>query len=103
MWNQLLLSGRNESGLGFATATVYQLICICVKEFYEDDDCTSVDFSMTELLGRSRLTGLTTRGRTLTPERIVPARIKNGLELPGHLEIVPAPPERIETALRRAT
>jgi len=31
MWNQLLLSGRNVSGFGLGTATVYQVICICVK------------------------------------------------------------------------
>src|SRR5262245_10570449 len=31
MWNQLLLSGRNASGLGFGTPTVYQVIYICVK------------------------------------------------------------------------
>src|SRR5262245_42223781 len=31
MWNQLLLSGRNASGFGFGTPTVYQLIYICVK------------------------------------------------------------------------
>src|SRR4030095_3217823 len=31
MWNQLLLSGRNASGFGFGTPTVYQVIYICVK------------------------------------------------------------------------
>src|SRR6266508_1649035 len=31
MWNQLLLSGRNASGFGFGTPTLYQMICICVK------------------------------------------------------------------------
>lgn len=80
-------------------------IFVIGQEFYDDDDFPNSDFSMTELLGR---TGrpvdwlLTKRGRKLTPERVVPARIKNGLELPEHLEIVPAPLERIESALRRA-
>jgi hypothetical protein len=31
MWNQLLLSGKNASGFGFGTPTVYQVIYICVK------------------------------------------------------------------------
>src|SRR5215471_7598721 len=31
MWNQLLLSGRNASGFGFGTPTIYQIICIFVN------------------------------------------------------------------------
>jgi hypothetical protein len=78
-------------------------IFVVGQEFYEDDDFPNNDFSMTELLGA---TGapidvlLTKRGRKLIPERVIPAAIKNELELPDHLEIVPAPLDRIESALR---
>jgi hypothetical protein len=36
----------------------------------------------------------------VTPERVISAAIKNGVELPEHLSIVPAPLDRIESALR---
>lgn len=78
-------------------------IFIVGQEFYEDDDFPNSDFSMIELLGASGTpidVLLTKRGRKLMPERIIPAAIKNDLELPDHLEIVPAPLERIESALR---
>jgi hypothetical protein len=81
-------------------------IFVIGQEFYEDDDFPNSDFSMTELLGRNGQPVdwlLTKRGRKLTPERVVPASIKNALELPDHLEIVAAPLERVESALRRAT
>lgn len=77
-------------------------IFIVGQEFYEDDDFPNSDFSMIELLG-ARGTPvdvlLTKRGRKLTPERVVPAAVKNQLELPEHLQIVPARLEDIESAL----
>jgi hypothetical protein len=39
-------------------------------------------------------------GRKLTPERVIPASVTNALELPDHLEVLPAPLDRIESALR---
>ena len=79
-------------------------VFIIGQEFYEDDDFPNSDFSMTEILGGGGTPVdvlLTKRGRKLTPERVVPARLKNQLDLPEHLEVVAAPLERIETALRR--
>src|SRR5215213_3363646 len=79
-------------------------IFITGQEFYEDDDFPNTDFSMIELLGtggRAIDVLLTKSGRKLTPERVIPASVKNALELPEHLEVVPAPLDRIESALRR--
>jgi hypothetical protein len=79
-------------------------IFITGQEFYEDDDFPNSDFSMIELLGTSGTPVdvlLSKRGRKLAPERVVPASIKDGLELPEHLEIVQAPLERVESALGR--
>ncbi len=78
-------------------------IFVIGQEFYEDDDFPNSDFSMIELLGAAGTpidVLLTKRGRRLTPERVIPAAIKNRVELPEHLSIVPAPLERIESALR---
>jgi hypothetical protein len=78
-------------------------IFVIGQEFYEDEDFPNSDFSMIELLGASGKpidVLLTKRGRKLTPERVVPAAIKNGVELPEHLAIVPAPLDRIESELR---
>jgi len=78
-------------------------IFVIGQEFYEDDDFPNSDFSMIELLGASGTAIdvlLTKRGRKLTPDRVIPAAIKNGLELPEHLSIVAAPLDRIESALR---
>ena len=80
-------------------------IFVIGQEFYEDDDFPNSDFSMIELLGASGTPVdvlLTKRGRKLTAERVIPAAIKNGVELPDHLAIVPAPLDRIESALRTA-
>ena len=74
------------------------------QEFYEDDDFPNSDFSMIELLGTSGMAVdvlLLKRGRTLRAERVIPASVKDALELPQHLEVVPAPLERVESALRR--
>ena len=74
------------------------------QEFYEDDDFPNSDFSMIELLGDRGMTVdvvLAKSGRRLTPERVIPASVKDTLDLPDHLEVVPAPLERIESALRR--
>jgi len=79
-------------------------IFITGQEFYEDDDFPNTDFSMIELLGTGGTAVdvlLTKSGRKLTPERVIPASVKNALELPEHLEVVPAPLDRIESALRR--
>jgi hypothetical protein len=79
-------------------------IFVTGQEFYEDDDFPNSDFSMIELLGTSGTAVdvlLLKRGRKLTPERVIPASVKDALELPQHLEVVPAPLERVESALRR--
>jgi hypothetical protein len=79
-------------------------IFITGQEFYEDDDFPNTDFLMIELLGTGGTVVdvlLTKLGRKLTPERVIPASVKDTLELPGHLEVVPAPLDRIESALRR--
>jgi hypothetical protein len=79
-------------------------IFITGQEFYEDDDFPNSDFSMIELLGTSGKPVdvlLVKRGQKLTPERVIPAKIKDGLELPEHLEVVDAPLDRVETVLRR--
>jgi hypothetical protein len=39
------------------------------------------------------------RGRKLRPERMIAAAVKNRLELPEHLTIVPGELERIEASL----
>jgi hypothetical protein len=78
-------------------------IFVIGQEFYEDDDFPNSDFSMIELLGASGTPVdvlLTKRGRKLTPERVIPAAIKNGVELPQHLSIASSPLDRIESALR---
>ena len=78
-------------------------IFVIGQEFYEDDDFPNSDFSMVDLLGthgRSIDTMLTKRGRKLHPERVIPAQLKNRLDLPDHLEIVQAPLDRVESALR---
>jgi hypothetical protein len=78
-------------------------IFIIGREFCEDHDFPNSDFSIIELLGASGMpivVLLTKRGRKLVPERVIAAAIKKGVELPGHLSIVPVPLDRIETALR---
>jgi hypothetical protein len=78
-------------------------IFVIGQEFYEGDDFPNSDFSMIELLGASGTpidVLLTKRGRKLTPERVIPSAIKDGIEWPEHLSIVPAPLDRIESALR---
>jgi hypothetical protein len=79
-------------------------IFITGQEFYEDDDFPNSDFSMIELLGTNGTVVdvlLAKSGRKLTPERVIPAGVKNSLELPEHLEVLPVPLDRIESALRR--
>ena len=77
-------------------------VFIVGQEFYEDDDFPNSDFSMVEILGeRGRPIDvlIIKRGRKLQPERVVPAAVKNRLELPEHLTIVPGTLDRIEAAL----
>ena len=71
------------------TSTIF----ITGQEFYEDDDFPNCHFSMIEILGTNGMVVdvlLLKRGRKLTPERVIPASVKDALELPAHLEVVPA-------------
>ena len=77
-------------------------VFIVGQEFYEDDDFPNTDFSMIEILGEGGQPIdilLTKRGRKLQPERVVPAAVKNRLDLPSHLTIVPATLDNIEAWL----
>jgi hypothetical protein len=79
-------------------------IFVVGQEFYEDDDFPNSDFSMVEILGTHGKPAdvlLVKRGTKLHPERVIPAAVKNRLELPETLAVVPAPLERIEEALPR--
>jgi hypothetical protein len=63
-------------------------VFIVGQEFYEDDDFPNTDFSMVDLLGESGIpatTLLTKAGSKLQPERVVPAAVKNAVELPKNL------------------
>ena len=83
-----------------ATSSIF----VVGQEFYEDDDFPNSDFSMTEILGERGQpidVVLTKRGRKLQPERVIPASIKNTLQLPDTLAVVPAPVDRVENALPR--
>ena len=80
------------------------VVFIVGQEFYEDDDFPNSDFSMIEILGSSGTPvdiWLEKNGRKLTPERIVPAKVKWTLELPEHLAVVDVPLDRVEELLRR--
>lgn len=75
------------------------------QEFYEDDDFPNTDFSMVEILGAAG--GpidvlLKKDGRKLPPERVIAASVKNGLELPQHLDVLPVALDRLERTLRPA-
>jgi hypothetical protein len=77
-------------------------VFIVGQEFYEDDDFPNTDFSMVEILGeRGQAIDvlLIKRGRKLQVERVVPAEVKNRLELPQHLTLVPGPLDRIEESV----
>ena len=77
-------------------------VFIVGQEFYENDDFPNTDFSMVEILGeRGQPVDIViiNRGRKLQPERVVPAAVKNRLELPEHLTIVPGALENIEASL----
>ncbi|HXU87354.1 MAG TPA: hypothetical protein VFQ62_00735 [Methylomirabilota bacterium] len=79
-------------------------VFIIGQEFYEDDDFPNTDFSMVEILGeRGQAIDvlIVKRGRKLQPERLIAAAVKNRLELPEHLTIVPGALERIEASLSR--
>ena len=73
------------------------------QEFYEDDDFPNSDFSMIEILGQRGQPVdvlLTKRGRKLVPLRVIPAAMKNRLELPEHLTEVRVSLESVEAALK---
>ena len=73
------------------------------QEFYEDDDFPNTDFSMVEILGaagRPIDVLLKKDGRKLPPERVIAASVKHGLELPQHLDVLPAALDRLESTLR---
>jgi len=77
-------------------------IFIVGQEFYEDVDFPNSDFSITEILGSGGLPVdvlVAKHGRKLVPERVVPARVKKDLGLPGHLEVVETALDQIESAL----
>lgn len=77
-------------------------VFIVGQEFYEDDDFPNSDFSIIEILGsRGSPVDIWTEktGRKLTPNRVVPAKVKWTLELPEHLEVVDGPLDRIEEVL----
>jgi hypothetical protein len=82
-------------------------VFIVGQEFYEDDDFPNTDFSMVEILGeRGQAIDvlIVKRGRKLRPERTIAATVKNRIQLPEHLTIVPGELERIEASLSsRAT
>jgi hypothetical protein len=81
-------------------------VFIVGQEFYEDDNFPNTDFSIVEILGGHGQpidVLLHKRGRKLQPERIVSAAVKNRLELPEHLTIVPGSLDHIESSLPRAT
>ena len=78
------------------------VVFIVGQEFYEDDDFPNSDFSIIEILGsRGSPVDIWTEktGRKLTPNRVVPAKLKWTLELPEHLEVVDGPLDRIEEVL----
>ena len=73
------------------------------QEFYEDDDFPNSDFAVVELLGsdgRAIDSWLVKSGRKLTPLRVIPAAVKNLLEIPDHLAVIDAPLDHIDDALR---
>jgi hypothetical protein len=75
------------------------------QEFYEDDDFPNTDFSMLEILGAAGHpidVLLKKDGHKLRPERVIAASLKHGLELPQHLDVVPAPLDRVERTLPAA-
>jgi hypothetical protein len=77
-------------------------VFIVGQEFYENDEFPNTDFSMVEILGERGQpidVMIVKRGRKLQPERVVPAAVKNRLELPEHLTIVPGTLDRIEASL----
>jgi hypothetical protein len=81
-------------------------IFVIGQEFYEDDDFPNSDFGIVEILGGSGRpidVLVAKHGRKLAPERVIPADVKNQLDLPEHLDVVETPVEQIESALRRQT
>ncbi len=95
---------EEDEGACYAFDRDGSTIFVVGQEFYEDDDFPNGDFSIVEILGVSGRpvdTLVAKRGRKLAPERVIPAHVKNQLELPEHLEVIDAPLERIESALRQ--
>ena len=75
------------------------------QEFYEDDDFPNSDFAIVDLLGsdgRAIDSLLVKLGGKLTPERVIPADVKNLVEIPEHLTVVEARLDHIEDALPKA-
>jgi hypothetical protein len=80
--------------------------CVFVvgQEFYDDDDFPNTDFSIIDVIGENGLpvtSWLTKVGAKLRPERVVPAAMRDALEIPEHLVVVETPIDHIEAALRR--
>ena len=81
-----------------------RVVFIVGQEFYEDDDFPNSDFSMVEIVGSGGTPvdiWLEKTGRKLTPDRVVPAKVKWTLELPEHLAVVDVPLDRVEELLPR--
>jgi hypothetical protein len=77
-------------------------VAIVGQEFYEDDDFPNTDFSMIEILGaagRPIDVLLNKDGRKLRPERVIAAAVKRAVEMPQHLDVIPAPLDRLPEAL----
>ena len=80
-------------------------LLIVGQEFYEDDDFPNSDFTIVDFLGtrgQAVTSALEKTGTKLRPERVIPASVKWGLEIPETLTVANAPLERIEEGLRRA-
>ena len=78
------------------------IVFIRGQEFYEDDDFPNNDFSMVEILGERGQpidVLLLKHGVKLKPDRVVPASLKNRLNLPEHLTIITSSLDDIETFL----
>jgi hypothetical protein len=77
-------------------------VAIVGQEFYEDEDFPNTDFSMIEILGPAGQAIdvlLKNDGRKLRPERMIAASVKRAVEMPQHLDVIPAPLDRLPEAL----
>ena len=79
------------------------VVFVAGQQFYETERFPNDDFELVDVLAS---TGapldelLMTHGRPLRPERVIPATIKSGLQIPPHLETVKATLDTLESQLR---